>query len=147
MPLSKESRNLGQKAAAISLTAFAIKSLGIGAEQANAPAFFQLVGAENAAAVAGVASLAVTAYFLMRVWDERLAASYRRLVNTGTTVVQEIPGDGTDLDTNLLLQGAVKNTIGFADFWLPLGLAVIVAVLMAGDMANLAKDWSQHLLN
>lgn len=147
MPLSKESRNLGQKAAALSATTFALKSLGVGMDQADAPALFSVVGAENAAAVAGIASLLVTAYFLLRVWDEHLATSFRFLVKKGAPASREIIEDADELDTNIFLQTTVKGLIAFADFWLPLGLAFAVAALLFGDICNLALGWHQHLIN
>lgn len=147
MPLSKESRNLGQKAAALSATTVALKSLGVGMDQADAPPLFSVVGAENAAAVAGIASILVTVYFLLRVGDEHLATSFKFLVKKGAPVSREIIEDGEDLDSNIFLQTTVKGVIAFADFWLPLGLAFAVAVLLFGDICNLALAWYQHLLN
>lgn len=147
MPLSKESRNLGQKAAALSATTFALKSLGVGMDQADAPPLFSVVGAENAAAVAGIASILVTAYFLLRVGDEHLATSFKFLVKKGAPVSREIIEDGEDLDSNIFLQTTVKGLIAFADFWLPLGLSFAVAVLLFDDICNLALVWYQHLLN
>lgn len=147
MPLSKESRNLGQKAAAISATAFALKSLGVGVDKANAPAFMEIIGAENAAAVAGITSVLVTIYFLLRVWDEHLAISYEMLVKRRQPGSREDVEDGEKLEANVTLQPMIKSVIAFADFWLPLGLGVSVAALLSRDILNLATDWHQHLIN
>lgn len=147
MPLSKESRNLGQKAAAISATAFALKSLGLGLENAGAPKFIGAVGAENAAAVAGLASILVTIYFLLRVWDERLALSYVMLVANKGAGTPEIIEDGDELEKNVANQQWVKGAIGFADFWVPLGLGITVAVLLLPDIISLFQGWYQHLIN
>lgn len=147
MPLSKESRNLGQKAAAISATAFALKSLGLGLEQAAAPRFIGIIGAENAAAVAGLASILVTLYFLLRVWDEHLALSYEIMVKTTGSSSNELAEGGEDLESNVHWQARVKAVIGFVDFWLPLGLGMAVSVLLWPDIFSLTLDWNQHLFN
>jgi hypothetical protein len=144
MPISKELRTLGQSAAALSAASLALASFHSENGAKDAIPFLILMGANNAAVVAGFAGVLATLYFLVRAWDEALATAVDQAMSDHDATGQQsqiVPsGLGDRVAWNLRMQAIVKGVISAIDFWLPVVLAGIVTlVLWSAMFAFLAK--------
>jgi hypothetical protein len=134
VPISKEARTLGQHAGGLSAAALILSSFHQERPVDGVAAWILLTGTNNAAVLTGLAGMLVTLYFVIRVWDEDLAAKADQLLDQHD--VQSRPADhlpehvGAKLAHNMTLQVGIKHTIALIDFWMPIGLAVTVGAVM-----------------
>lgn len=134
MPISKESRTLGQYAAGLSTASLLLSTFHLEEHADGVLTFLLLTGTNNAAVLTGGVSILVTFYFLLRVWDEDLASRADSLLAEHEARLHqpsEIEPDlGARLERNLWLQQMVKGLIGLIDFWAPIALAIAVGLIL-----------------
>ncbi|MDO1560100.1 hypothetical protein Q0812_11750 [Brevundimonas sp. 2R-24] len=132
---------MGQRAAALSGAAILLKTLERAADTPNLTGWWALAGAEHAAVLTAAASLVVTAYFVLRVWEDRLASQLDHQVAQVTgagSQAQSLPDElGANLEGNARLQAAVKSAIALFDIWVPLVMAGAVVFMFATDFREI----------
>ena len=134
-------RALGQRAAALSGAAILLKTLDISATPPTSIGWWALAGAEHAAVLTAAASLVVTAYFLLRVWEERLASYLDHQIAQVTgaaTPAHSLPDElGADLERNIQCQAFAKSAIAMFDVLAPLAMAGAVIWVFWTDFGRL----------